>query len=124
MHDEDVCADVEYFSEFLWAELEYEVGEKNLQGSLNVGEVQLVVEPRADTQGVLCSYYFVNPAGRSLFWLDDWESPSIFGGLKGVETLSHKGELHRLWTILSKFRLTTFHDEDSPFKPSTGTSQW
>ncbi|KIM67299.1 hypothetical protein SCLCIDRAFT_21161 [Scleroderma citrinum Foug A] len=57
-------ADVKYSNDFLWAELRYEVDHRNLS-SLNLDTVQLVLEPRADMDGVLCCYYFVNPASRS-----------------------------------------------------------
>ncbi|KAG6329919.1 hypothetical protein ID866_9168 [Astraeus odoratus] len=94
IYDEEICEDVEYFSGFLWDELKYEIQKRGLQDFLDAGNVQLVVEPCADAQGVLCCYYFVNPAGRSLFWLEEFESQGLFYGLKGVETLSHKGEPH------------------------------
>lgn len=91
VNDEDIRGDVEYFSSFLWGELRHEVGERSLQDSLNLDEVQLVVEPRSDENGVLCCYYFVDPTNRSLFWLDEWEAHDVFSACKGVNTLSHKG---------------------------------
>ena len=87
--------DVEYFSEFLWAELQYEIKNMNLEDPFDFNQVQLVLEPRADNDGVICCYYFVNPAGRSLFWLDEWKDASgLFNACKGVDSLSHKGKPH------------------------------
>ncbi|KAL4071433.1 hypothetical protein V8B97DRAFT_469435 [Scleroderma yunnanense] len=91
IHDKDIHEDVEYFANFLWKELRHEIRERSLETSLNVNEVQLVVEPRTDNDTVLCCYYFVNPAGRSLFWLEEWDAPSIFSTCRGVDTLAHKG---------------------------------
>ena len=94
IHDEDICADVQYFRDFLWAELQFEVQQMQLENSLNLDEVQLVLEPRSDRFGVLCCYYFVNPAGRSLFWLDEWDAPGVFNACRGANSLSHKGGSH------------------------------
>jgi len=94
IHDEDIYADVEYFRDFLWAELRFEVQEMHLENSLNLDEVQLVLEPRADNVGVLCCYYFVNPVGRSLFWLDEWDAPGLFNACRGVSSIPHKGKPH------------------------------
>ncbi|KAL4079411.1 hypothetical protein J3A83DRAFT_1090251 [Scleroderma citrinum] len=91
IHDEDICADVEYFNYYLWAELEYELKKMNPTSSFKFDEVQLVLEPRTDDDGVLCCYYFVNPASQSLFWLTEWDAPGIFGACRGVDTLPHKG---------------------------------
>ncbi|KAL4071436.1 hypothetical protein V8B97DRAFT_1963423 [Scleroderma yunnanense] len=91
IHDEDVCADVEYFGNFLWEELRYEVQGMDSECLLKLDEVQLVLEPRRDENGVLCCYYFVNPAGRSLFWLDEWDAPGILSSCRGVDSLPHKG---------------------------------
>ncbi|KAI6107597.1 hypothetical protein EDD17DRAFT_1750120 [Pisolithus thermaeus] len=85
--DGDIRRDVEYFSTFLWGELNHEQ-EGRLQ---SLEEVQLVVEPRSDDKGVLCCYYFVDHANRSLFWLDEWDAPGVFSACKGVDTPSHKG---------------------------------
>ena len=95
IHDEDICTDVEYFSEFLWAELQFEIKKRNLEDSIDPNQVHLVLEPRVDYDGVLCCYYFVNPAGRSLFWLDDWDNASgLLGACRDVDSLSHKGKPH------------------------------
>ncbi|KAF9227021.1 hypothetical protein BS17DRAFT_764376 [Gyrodon lividus] len=75
--NEEILGDIEYFRDFLKAEIE--------------ARVQLVLEPKADVIGVLCCYYFVNPRNRSLFWLDDWEGYEIFGDCEGALTPSHKG---------------------------------
>ncbi|KAI6116134.1 hypothetical protein F5141DRAFT_648567 [Pisolithus sp. B1] len=90
--DEDVRKDVEYFSTFLWSELNHEIGvEVGRFPDFNLEKVRLVVEPRSDENGVLCCYYFVDHANRSLFWLDEWDAPGVFSACKGVETLSHRG---------------------------------
>lgn len=88
--DVDIRRDVEYFSTILWGELSHEKEERQLQ-DLKLEEVQLVVEPRSDENGVLCCYYFVDCANRSLFWLDEWDAHDVFSPCKGVDTLSHKG---------------------------------
>ncbi|KIJ07799.1 hypothetical protein PAXINDRAFT_139695 [Paxillus involutus ATCC 200175] len=44
-----------------------------------------------DVDGLLCSYYFVNPWSRCLFWLDDWEGEEIFSDCRGDLSLPHKG---------------------------------
>ncbi|KAI6043910.1 hypothetical protein EDC04DRAFT_3106740 [Pisolithus marmoratus] len=88
--DEEIRRDVEYFSTFLWGELRHEVEVGEFQG-LELDKVQLVVEPRSDDEGVLCCYYFVDPANRSLFWLDEWNAQGVFSACQGVDTLSHKG---------------------------------
>ncbi|KAF9229960.1 hypothetical protein BU15DRAFT_69608 [Melanogaster broomeanus] len=86
-----ICGDVEYFVDFLFRELRVEINNRNLSGSLNIDEVQLVVEPQADHQVLVCRYYFVNPKSRSLFWLNDWEGNEIFSDCRGVCSLPHKG---------------------------------
>ncbi|KAL4071432.1 hypothetical protein V8B97DRAFT_1917629 [Scleroderma yunnanense] len=83
-------SNVEYFSEFLWEELRFELRERDLESSLNLDEVQLVLKLHPDDDGV-CYYYFVNPAGRSLFWLEEWDAPGIFDSCRSVDTLPHKG---------------------------------
>ena len=82
---------VEIYSNFLWEELRYEVGERNLH-MLDLDKVQLVLEPREDDDGMLCDYYFVNHAGRSVFWLEGWDASGVLSKCRGVDTLSHKGK--------------------------------
>ena len=93
MCDSDVYGDIEYFRIFLFRELTAEIKNRNLSGSLNVGEVELVLEPKLDELGIICCYYFVNPPARSVFWLGEWE---VFQGCKGTLSTPHKG---KLWTI-------------------------
>ncbi|KAF9237365.1 hypothetical protein BU15DRAFT_48882, partial [Melanogaster broomeanus] len=81
--NEEIFGDIEYFRDFLFSELQGEIHNRNLSGSLNIDEVQLVVEPKGDHQGVICCYYFVNPSSRSLFWLDDWQGDEIFRDCRG-----------------------------------------
>lgn len=105
IYDEEILVDVEYYNDFLWAELRYEVRERNIS-SLNLDTVQLVLEPRADNGSVLCCYYFVNPASRSLFWLEEWDASasSVFNACRGVDTLPHKGETRLQWLTVVNLR--------------------
>ncbi|KAF9225844.1 hypothetical protein BS17DRAFT_729968 [Gyrodon lividus] len=89
--NEEILEDIEYFRDFLFAELKVEIEARGLSESLKTDEVQLVLEPKADEMGVLCCYYFVNPGSRSLLWLDDWEGYEIFSDCRGALTLPHKG---------------------------------
>ncbi|KAL4079563.1 hypothetical protein J3A83DRAFT_4368328 [Scleroderma citrinum] len=89
----DVCngtvlADIEQFRNTLYDELRQAI----LDGSIDVelNDVELVLEPRADDYGVLCSYYFVHRSKRCLFWLEVFDARSILGDCKGIKTLSHK----------------------------------
>lgn len=94
IHDTDILNDIECFREFLWDRLHTEVERLGLVDSLKLDDVQLVLEPRVDDEGVLCCYYFANPAARALFWLDSWEAPGVLNSCLGVETVSHKGNLY------------------------------
>ncbi|KAF8842889.1 hypothetical protein BDN67DRAFT_898259, partial [Paxillus ammoniavirescens] len=87
----DIYEDIEYFKGFLFSELQDEIEKRHLSGSLKHDEVQLVLEPKIDEGGLLCSYYFVNPGSRCLFWLDDWEGEDIFSDCRGDLSLPHKG---------------------------------
>ncbi|KAF9237089.1 hypothetical protein BU15DRAFT_63470 [Melanogaster broomeanus] len=78
MRDEKTGADIEKMRNFLFSELRVEIENRELSESLNIDDVQLVLEPKEDPVGVLYCYYFVNPRNRSLFWLDDWEGKEIF----------------------------------------------
>ncbi|KIJ09102.1 hypothetical protein PAXINDRAFT_172628 [Paxillus involutus ATCC 200175] len=89
--NEEICDDIEYFKRFLFSELQDEIEKRGLSGSLKHDEVQLVLEPKMDVDGLLCSYYFVNPWSRCLFWLDDWEGEEIFSDCRGDLSLPHKG---------------------------------
>ncbi|KAH7928007.1 hypothetical protein BV22DRAFT_1193167 [Leucogyrophana mollusca] len=80
----DILEDVDKFSNFLWAALR----ERNL--CLVYDEVELVLEPMCDGDEILCGYYFINPTGRCLFWLEDFDARHIFETCKGVTALSHK----------------------------------
>ncbi|KAG8216854.1 hypothetical protein J3R82DRAFT_7117 [Butyriboletus roseoflavus] len=91
VRDEEIHTDVEYFRRFLFSELETEIMNRNLCEYLKVCEVQLVLEPKVDGEGVMCCYYFVNPRARSLFWLDKWDGDEIFEDCRGSLSLPHKG---------------------------------
>lgn len=94
--DEEIYGDIEYFRTFLFSELETEIKNRKLSGSLKIDEVQLVLEPKLDKLGLMCCYYFVNPPTRSLFWLDDWEGDDIFRDCRGALSPPHKG---KFWVI-------------------------
>ncbi|KAH7886926.1 hypothetical protein F5I97DRAFT_1871264 [Phlebopus sp. FC_14] len=89
VYDDEIRADIEYFQDFLLKELRLLVEADQL--SLNLDEVELVLEPMTDEEGLLCCYYFVNPSARCLFWTDEWEPLDILGDCKGVNSLPHKG---------------------------------
>ncbi|KAG8216853.1 hypothetical protein J3R82DRAFT_7116 [Butyriboletus roseoflavus] len=89
--DEEIHRDIEYFRRFLFSELETEIENRNVSEYLKVDELQLVLEPKVDEEGVMCCYYFVNPRARSLFWLDEWDGRGIIGGCRGSLSLRHKG---------------------------------
>ncbi|KAG9313552.1 hypothetical protein JVU11DRAFT_5879 [Chiua virens] len=73
--DAEIHEDTEYFRTYLYSELGAEMKHRNISNlDLNIDEVELVLESKADSMGVLCCYYFVNPRTRTLFWLDDWEA--------------------------------------------------
>ncbi|KAG6330528.1 hypothetical protein ID866_8561 [Astraeus odoratus] len=89
----DVCnatvlADIEQFQHTLYDDLRRAI----LDGRVNVelDDVELVLEPRADDYGVLCSYYFVHGPKRCLFWLEEFDARGVLGDCKGVSALSHK----------------------------------
>ncbi|KIJ58029.1 hypothetical protein HYDPIDRAFT_51732, partial [Hydnomerulius pinastri MD-312] len=98
--DEDIFGDIEYYRDFLIEELRELIETRNLSGSLDVNEVQLVLEPQADDDGVICRYYFVNPRSRTLFWMDEFDGECIFTGCRGILSAAHKGlaiQSHYWW---------------------------
>lgn len=93
----DVCnmtvlADIEHFRRTLYDDLRRAILDRMI--NLELEDVELVLEPKTDDYGVLCSYYFVHRRKRCLFWLEAFDAPSIFGDCKGVKALSHKRSSH------------------------------
>ncbi|KIJ61555.1 hypothetical protein HYDPIDRAFT_96423, partial [Hydnomerulius pinastri MD-312] len=89
--DEDIFEDIEYYRDFLIKELSELIEMRNLSESLDINEVQLVLEPQADDFGIVCHYYFVNPRSRTLFWTDEWDGECIFTDCRGILSAPHKG---------------------------------
>jgi hypothetical protein len=86
--DEDIFSDIEYFMRYLWDALQRSLRDGNLV--LDMGLVDLVVEPKiADDGSVVCCYYVVNHSDRCLFWLNDSNPEEIISECKGVKSLSH-----------------------------------
>jgi hypothetical protein len=85
--DEDIFDDIEYYMQYLWGELQQTLMDRNLV--LDMGLVDLVVEPKVANDSVVCCYYFVNHRDRCLFWLDDFDPEEIISECKGVKSLSH-----------------------------------
>ncbi|KAF8842900.1 hypothetical protein BDN67DRAFT_1009364 [Paxillus ammoniavirescens] len=89
----DIChqaiiTDIELFQTSLFGELQRAISDQRV--NLDLEDVELVLEPKADDYGVLCSYYFVHRHKRCLFWLEEFDARSILGDCKGVAALSHK----------------------------------
>src|SRR6267154_24953 len=53
------------------------------------GNIELVVQLIICTGFLICMYYFVDHPNRLLFWLDKQSTAAPFGGVHGVEKLSH-----------------------------------
>ncbi|KAG1753595.1 uncharacterized protein EDB91DRAFT_1043284, partial [Suillus paluster] len=92
--ESDVCSpevlnDIVYFSNYLHGELRLAIDTKKID--IDYDEVELVLEPKkaGDTE-IICCYYFVNPAERCLFWLDEYDAEDMLGECRGVTALSHK----------------------------------
>ncbi|KAG1799726.1 uncharacterized protein HD556DRAFT_1230953 [Suillus plorans] len=84
----DICDDIEYFMHYLLNELQQAIEDGNL--SLDMGQVDLVVEPKTfGGDSVICCYYFANHRDRCLFWLDDFNPEDIISECKGINNLSH-----------------------------------
>ncbi|KIJ61590.1 hypothetical protein HYDPIDRAFT_31195 [Hydnomerulius pinastri MD-312] len=86
--DHTIFADIEQFQSFLYGELRQAIADQRV--NLELEDVELVLEPKADDYGVLCSYYFVHSRKRCLFWLEEFDARSMLGDCKGVAALSHK----------------------------------
>jgi hypothetical protein len=89
----DIChqaiiTDIELFQTSLFGELQRAISDQRV--NLDLEDVELVLEPKADDYGVLCSYYFVHRHKRCLFWLEEFDARSMLGDCKGVAALSHK----------------------------------
>lgn len=87
-----VLADIEQFQNTLYRELHRAIEAQLV--NLDLEDVELVLEPRADDVGVLCSYYFVHRQKRCLFWLEEFDAYNVLGECKGVGALSHKSLCH------------------------------
>ncbi|KAF8137481.1 hypothetical protein EV363DRAFT_1318110 [Boletus edulis] len=88
--NEEIYADIEHFRTSLFSKLKAEIRKQNSE-FLQVGEVQLVLEPKRDDLGFVCCYYFVNPRTRCLFWLSEWKGYEIFKDCRSDLSLPHKG---------------------------------
>ncbi|KAH7928637.1 hypothetical protein BV22DRAFT_1004404, partial [Leucogyrophana mollusca] len=86
--DSDIFEDINYYTHYLHEALRQTIRDENLP--LAYEEIELVLEPKYDEYGLLCCYYFVNPRGRCLFWLQDYDACLILQDCKGVTSLSHK----------------------------------
>lgn len=92
--ESDVCSpeilnDIIYFSNYLHGELRLAIDNKKID--IEYDDVELVLEPKkAMCADIICCYYFVNPAERCLFWLDEYDAEDMLGECRGVTALSHK----------------------------------
>ncbi|KAG2136676.1 hypothetical protein DEU56DRAFT_805308 [Suillus clintonianus] len=92
--ESDVCSmevlnDIIYFSNYLHGELRLAIDKKKID--IDYDDVELVLEPKkAEGSEIICCYYFVNPAERCLFWLDEYDAEDMLGECRGVTALSHK----------------------------------
>ncbi|KAG1763492.1 hypothetical protein EDD22DRAFT_777000, partial [Suillus occidentalis] len=92
--ESDVCSpevlqDIIYFSNYLHGELRLAIDTKKID--IDYDDVELVLEPKkAVCADIICCYYFVNPGGRCLFWLDEYDAEDMLGECRGVTALSHK----------------------------------
>ncbi|KAG2035471.1 hypothetical protein BDR03DRAFT_962333 [Suillus americanus] len=57
--------------------------------SLDMRQVDLVIELKIRDDSVICCYYFANHRDRCLFWLDDFNPKNIISECKGVQSPSH-----------------------------------
>ncbi|KAF9225853.1 hypothetical protein BS17DRAFT_567815 [Gyrodon lividus] len=85
---ETIITDIELFQSSLFGELRRAISDQRV--NLDVEDVELVLEPKADDYGVLCSYYFAHKRRRCLFWLEEFDARCMLGDCKGVAALSHK----------------------------------
>jgi hypothetical protein len=94
--ESDVCSpevlqDIIYFSNYLHGELRLAIDTKKID--IDYDDVELVLEPKkAVCADIICCYYFVNPGGRCLFWLDEYDAEDMLGECRGVTALSHKSK--------------------------------
>ena len=87
--DDEMRKDIEYYMEYLLDELKSEENYK--KSRLDMSHIDLVIEPRALEDDVVCHYYFANHRDRCLFWLDDFDTEDckVLHDCKGIESLSH-----------------------------------
>ena len=102
--ESDVCVpevlhDIIYFSNYLHDELRLAIDNKKITHDINYDDVELVLEPKKtledEAEFIICCYYFVNPAERCLFWLDEYDAEDMLGECRGVTSLSHKSQFIR-----------------------------
>jgi hypothetical protein len=94
----EILNDIVYFSNYLHHELRVAIDTKKIAIDVDYDEVELVLEPKKtlDQEAeIICCYYFVNPAERCLFWLDEYDAEDMLGECRGVTALSHKSKCIR-----------------------------
>jgi len=69
--------------------------------NLDDNDIELVLQLETELAGgpVVCKYYFVNHANRTLFWLHKYvkATDQIFDGMRGVHDPSHIGASYRTY---------------------------
>jgi len=110
----EVLNDIVYFSNYLHHELRVAIDSKKIK--IDYDEVELVLEPKKTSDQeteIICCYYFVNPAERCLFWLDEYDAEDMLGECRGVTALSHKSMRIRSasdtfsWDVCTFFRTSS-----------------
>jgi hypothetical protein len=94
---QEVLLDIVFFSNYLHHELRVAIDTKKID-DIDYDEVELVLEPKKtldEESEIICCYYFVNPAERCLFWLDEYDAEDMLGECRGVTSLSHKSQCIR-----------------------------
>jgi len=96
---QEVLHDITYFSSCLHHELRLAIDTKKIDIDIDYDDVELVLEPKKTLENeveiIICCYYFVNPAKRCLFWLDEYDAEDMLGECRGVTSLSHKSQCIR-----------------------------
>lgn len=86
LYDEKSMAEIERFREEIFAMAETKPLPLEWELVLDVRECQ-------DANERICHYYFVNPANRSLFWLEDFNVRPLLWGLCHGKSMSRIREL-------------------------------